>query len=170
MNKHTGIIFLVLLTLISCQKKKITNPVSSINWEERTAKTNDFENLINGSTYIPVYSQIYQLHEKRTYDLTVTASFRNVSPSDTVYILKADYYNTTGQIIKSYLKKPIFLRPLETIEIVISENDRNGGTGGNFIIDWAAQNELQIPLFEAIMISTKGQQGLSFSSRGLRIK
>lgn len=140
-----------------------------VNWESRLANSDSLAMLLNGTTYLPVYSQIYQLHRHKTYDLTVTVSIRNVSVTDTLYILAADYHDASGEQIRHYISDPVFIRPLETVEIVIDEFDRAGGTGGNIIFDWAMNNDRNEPLFEAVMISTTGQQGLSFTSRGVRI-
>ena len=58
---------------------------------------------------------------------------------------------------------------METLEIIIEEDDTEGGSGANFIFDWAVNNEKNPPLFEAVMISTHGTQGLSFTTRGVQI-
>ena len=92
-----------------------------------------------------------------------------VSMTDSIYILKADYYNTVGMNVRQYLKDPIFLKPLETVEIIIEDRDMEGGSGANFIFDWAMKNDKNPPLFEAVMISPYDQHGLAFSTRGLRI-
>lgn len=160
---------LIILFLSSCHRNKEVSSINQVNWEKRKANTADLQDIFHGSSYLPVYSQIYQLNEGKTYDLTVTVSLRNVSQKDTVYILKAEYHNTVGKNIRSYFNNPIYLQPLETVEIVIDEFDKEGGTGGNFIFDWAIHNEKNPPLFEAVMISTTGQQGLSFLTRGVRI-
>ena len=123
-----------------------------------------------GSTYLSVYSQIYSFSENAIHDLTATVSFHNTSRSENIIITKADYFNTDGDIIKSYVNNPVYIRPLETLQIVIAEEDEDGGTGGNFIFDWAKAPETSEPLFEAVMISTVGQQGLSFTTTGKRIK
>ena len=96
-------------------------------------------------------------------------SLRNVSDADTIYISKADYYNTRGQLIRQYFKKPIQLKPLETVEIVIDEADEDGGSGANFIFEWSSKPKTPEPLFEAIMTSLRGSQGLSFTTQGRRI-
>jgi len=167
--KYSFIVLMALLSLNSCVRKNELSSTSPVNWETRLATTVAWDSLVYGSTYLPAYSEIYQLHEHKTYNLTVTASLRNISLTDTIYILKADYYNTAGDRVRSYLKSPIFIKPLETIEIVIDETDRQGGTGGNFIFNWATKSKVHEPLFEAVMISTTGQQGLSFTTRGVRI-
>jgi hypothetical protein len=89
--------------------------------------------------------------------------------TDTIHILNADYYNTAGENIRKYVKEPIFVKPMETIEIVIGERDLEGGSGANFIVDWAIQNVKNPPLIEAVMISTNGQQGLSYTTRGVEV-
>lgn len=164
-------ILLLMIVLISCDqpvKKQIDK--KAVDWQSHEANHIPSTSIIKGTCYLPVYSQVYQLHQHKTYNLTVMVSLRNVSPTDSVYILNADYFDSSGEKIHEYLKNPIFLRPLETVEIVIDENDDTGGTGGNFIFDWVARNKMQIPLFEAIMISTTGQQGLSFTTRSVQIK
>ncbi|MFO7938442.1 MAG: DUF3124 domain-containing protein [Bacteroidales bacterium] len=127
------------------------------------------QDLHTGTTYLPVYSQIYQLHEEKTYNLTVTVSMRNVSPADTLYLFVADYYNSKGDKLNAYLNQPIALQPLETMDIVIEETDKTGGTGANFLFDWGIANVHHEPVFESVMISTSGQQGLSFLTRGIKV-
>lgn len=162
------IIFLSLV-FSSCQTETDKYPILQADWEARKSEVDSFKTFTEGRTYLPVYSHIYHVHENRTFDLTITVSIRNVSMTDSVYILKADYYNTIGNNIRKYLKDPIYLKPMETIEIIIAEQDIEGGSGANFVFDWAIKNPKNPPLFEAVMISTYGQQGLSFTTRGVQI-
>jgi len=62
------------------------------------------------------------------------------------------------------------LQKMETLEIVIAELDKKGGTGGNLIFEWGKKKTTSPPLFEAVMIATYGQQGLSFTTQGKRIE
>lgn len=164
--------FIAGVLLISCsepQQEEVSS-IDPVNWSGRKVALNDTASMEFGTTYLSVYSQIYSMTQHGTHDLTGTVSLRNVSPTDSVYILKAQYYNTAGKAIRTYLEHPIFLAPLETVEIVIDERDRSGGTGANFTFDWAVQKGTAAPLFEAVMISTSGQQGLSFTTTGVQIK
>lgn len=169
--KHIWV-FILLLSLWSCDHSKLypsdEDPVP-VNWKsKRVEKLPD--SLYIGSTYLPVYSQIYSLTEHRTHNLTATVSLRNTSKKDSLFISSVNFYDTHGQIIKSYIDYSILLKPLETIDLVINEADASGGTGGSFVFDWQATNPKVEPLFEAIMISTMGQQGLSFTTRGVRVQ
>ena len=167
--KNLLIVLIIILSVISCKDFEKKDEITSINWEKRKTTNSNFSDLIIGKTYLPIYSHIYHRFEHRTFNLTTTVSIRNVSINDTLYLKRADYYNTNGAKIREYLSFPVYLAPLETVEIVIEEDDIEGGSGANFIFNWAIADEKNLPLFEAIMISTSGQQGLSFSTRGVRI-
>lgn len=162
-------ILFIVLVFNACGRKTDEYHIEQADWRNRISEIKDFNDYYQGKTYLPVYSHIYHIHEHRTFDLTITVSIRNVSITDSVYIIKADYYNTVGDNIRQYLKRPIYLEPLETLEIIIEEQDIEGGSGANFVFDWAVENDKNPPLFEAVMISTYGQQGLSFTTRGVQI-
>lgn len=97
-------------------------------------------------------------------------SIRNTSDEDTIYLTRAEYYDTHGKSVRKYFDDPIYLAPLETTEIIIDELDIAGGTGSNFIFEWKIPQGCSQPLFEGIMNSTMGRQGLSFTTEGKRIK
>lgn len=59
---------------------------------------------------------------------------------------------------------------METVEIVIDESDKEGGTGANFLFKWSISPNSSEPFFESVMLSTSGQQGISFTTRGKAIK
>ncbi len=154
---------------ISCTEEKKISHIDPVNWSNRYTTLPKNEPLLKGSSYLSIYSSIYDGTEKALHHLTATASMRNVSISDTVYLLKASYYDTQGNLIRTYFDKPIFLKPLETIEIVIDQDDKYGGTGANFLFDWAVHPNDHEPIFEAVMISTTGQQGISFTTHGIKL-
>jgi hypothetical protein len=123
-----------------------------------------------GQTYLSIYSQIYNRTERARHNLTALASLRNTSATDTVYLTKAVYYDSYGKAIRTYFNFPIYLAPMETVEIIIVEIDVEGGTGSNFIFDWQKEKATTEPLFEGIMTSVMGQQGLSLITQGKRLK
>ena len=149
-------------------EERVEEDITPINWKERTTIIKQADSLNYGSSYLAVYSEIYSVTEHRTINLTATVSLRNISSTDTIFITKSDYFNTEGNLIRSYLKEPVFLKPLETIEIVIDEKDIHGGSGANFIFEWAHPTNSHEPVFDAVMISTSGQQGISFTTQGIK--
>ncbi len=161
---------LLVFFTISCQDEKRRDDKSPSKWAlERKIVLPESDSLVHGSSYLPVYSEIFQQSDAKTYNLTITVSLRNVSLRDSIYLLTVDHYNSSGDIIKSYLENPVYVKPLETIDVVIEEMETEGGTGGNFIFDWAVVDERNPPLIESVMISTLGAQGISFTSRAVRV-
>lgn len=167
--KKLFILLFIPLVFLACQDEVEKKPFQQVDLKSRQAEISACSDYIQGKSYLPVYSHIYHSHEQKTFNLTATISIRNISMTDTIYILHADYFNTRGANIRQYIKSPIFIKPMETVEIIIDDKDSEGGSGANFVFDWAVKNEKNPPLFEAVMISTYGQQGLSFSTRGVQI-
>ena len=167
-----SLVLSLCICVVSCNSKKTKyeDPISIIDWSHKEIDLNQKDSLIMGTSYLSVYSQIYSYTEHTSIDLTATVSMRNTSANMKLYLLKADYFDTKGNKIHSYVGKPIEISELETLEIVIAEFDKQGGTGANFIFDWAIEPSSTSPIFEAVMISTYGQQGLSFTTKGHQIK
>ena len=166
-----GILLILLAAFASsCEDQKNISSYDPVDWEARGVENSVTDSLRKGQSYLSVYSEIYSQTEHRTHNLTSTVSMRNVDMKDTIYIDKAEYFNTKGEPIRIYFEHPIFIAPMETVEIVVDETDMEGGTGANFIFEWSTKETSPEPLFEGVMISTSGQQGLSFTSKGVRIK
>jgi hypothetical protein len=121
------------------------------------------------SVYVPVYSEIYYGDRERTFKLTVTLSIHNIDPVRAITIESVSFYDTAGMLLSEQLKGGRVLKPLETMHLVIKESDNEGGTGANFLVKWHATNIANAPLIESVMIGTAGQQGISFTSRGVPI-
>lgn len=167
------ILFYILVAffiLESCDEPKTLSSTKSENWEKRMLTTKMPDSLIQASSFLSIYSQIYMRNEDVQSDLTATVSLHNPNKKDTLYVNSATYYNTHGDPIRSYFSKTIYIKPLETVQIIIDESDKEGGTGANFIFDWQSKKSSDDPIFEAIMISTYGQQGISFVTQGKRLK
>jgi len=159
----------LVVQLYACEKEVKEEVDTQRNQFQRNITHSIPDSLLIGSSYLSVYSQVYNETEHKTYNLTATVSIRNVNRYDTIYIDNAEYFNTRGHAIRKYFKKTLYLAPMETVEIVIDENDKEGGTGANFHFDWRIKPSSNEPLFEAVMISSFGQ-GLSFTTQGKRIK
>ena len=167
---HRLLILLFALTLSGCFEEETAKyPSKQPDWATRVSTVDDYSAFAKAKSYLPIYSHIYHVHDQRTFDLTATASIRNTSPSDTLYIISADYYDTSGKMLREYVQQPIYVKPMETLEIIIEEKDYDGGSGANFLFEYAHKNGNSEPLFEAVMISTQGQQGLSFTTRGVSV-
>lgn len=122
------------------------------------------------SVYVPIYSHIYHGDRDRPFDLTTTLSIRNTNLKQEITLISADYFDSNGNLLKNYVEKPINLKNLATVRYVIKATDKSGGSGAKFIVRWKSKDLVNVPIIEAIMISTRSQQGISFVSRGQAIK
>jgi hypothetical protein len=120
--------------------------------------------------YLPIYSDIYHSDGTKRFLLTSTVSLRNNTLTDTVFLLKADYNDSYGILLKHFVDSAVILLPLESIEFVVEETENEGGAGAHFIIEWGADRENQQMLIQGIMISTNYQQGISFVTDAKTIK
>ncbi len=118
------------------------------------------------AVYVPAYSHIYRQGGEAT-PLENTLSVRNTDPENPLRIDQVRYFDTEGTPIRDLADQPIVLGPLQTASYLVGKDDRGGGSGANFIVEWSAQREINPPIIEAIMI---GVDGVSFTSRGVPIE
>jgi Protein of unknown function (DUF3124) len=129
------------------------------------------ENLtVTGSFYVPVYSSVSMSQGKLRGDFSVTLSIHNASESRPLVLKRIAYFDTVGKMVESYLKAPIALKPFSTIEVFIAATDVRGGTGANFVVDWAATSEIAEPAVEALMLGSVGNGHYAFISQGRPIR
>ncbi|PIE61801.1 MAG: hypothetical protein CSA29_01475 [Desulfobacterales bacterium] len=122
--------------------------------------------LSSGQTvYVPAYSHIYSGNKEVQSLLAVTLSIRNTDLNYPIEILSVSYYDTKGNLLKHYLPKPISLPPLGSTRYIVSQNDKSGGSGANFIVKWQSASPVNIPIIETIMIGSRS----SFTSRSQEI-
>ncbi|WP_170863130.1 DUF3124 domain-containing protein [Pseudozobellia thermophila] len=164
-------ILLLAQSLCSCKKnqgKEVPIEILDDHTLDESPDINAMASRIH-EVYVPIYSDIYnQTRDTRTL-LTATLSIRNTSIRDSLFINKIDYYNTQGDLVRSYIDQSIYLRPMETIDYVIEQKDTSGGSGANFIIHWYAKRPLS-PLFQAVMVGGLGAQAFSFTTEGVEVE
>ena len=123
--------------------------------------------LFKGQTvYVPVYSHIYSGDREQPFYLATTLSIRNTDLKQAITLTAVDYYDSEGTFLKHYLETPFALNALASKRYVVHESDKSGGSGAKFIVRWQSDQPVAEPLIESVMISTKTQQGISFTSRG----
>lgn len=135
---------------------------------ERTIREDEqnFHDLI----YVPIYSEIYADKQNQKVPLAATLSIRNTNFTDSLFVTKIDYFNTDGELVRSYLKKLIRLPPMSTVNYVIGRDDDTGGTGASFIVNINSKSKSVKPLIQAVMIGQSGNKGFAFSTDGYSIK
>lgn len=150
-----------------------SNPNLNKKGEDKLEKHEVFQGLADISymdtVYVPIYSDIYSKSKDTRFLLTATLSIRNTSLTDSMYLKVIDYYDTDGKLVRHYIDGDLLLKPMQSIDYVIEEKDEVGGTGANFILVWGAKSDKIKPVFQGVMISIAGQQGISFMTEGVSI-
>ena len=129
------------------------------------------ENLaVAGSFYVPVYSSVSMSQGRLRGDFSVTLSIHNASETKPLVLKRIAYFDTVGKMVENYLKAPVALKPFSTVEVFIAATDVRGGTGANFVVDWAAAGEIAEPAVEALMVGSVGNGHYAFISQGRPIR
>jgi hypothetical protein len=122
------------------------------------------------TVYVPIYSHIYSGVKGRPFDLAATLSIRNTNPKNSITLVSVKYDDSDGKLVEDYLKKPMQLNALVSTRYIITEDNKAGGSGANFMVAWKSDQKVNPPIIEAVMIGTHSGQGISFLSRGQVIK
>jgi hypothetical protein len=129
------------------------------------------ENLgVSGAFYVPVYSSVSMSQGKLRADFSVTLSIHNASETRPLVLRRIAYFDTGGKLVEGYLKAPVALKPFSTIEVFVPTTDVRGGTGANFVVDWAATSEIAEPVVEALMVGGVGSGHYAFVTQGRPVK
>ena len=99
------IIISFLLISMGCENQKEISSINPVNWDKRAVKYNLNDSLINGSTYLSVYSEIYSETEHATINLTATVSLRNINKRDK----KISVLSNSKKALNLSMNKPPFV-------------------------------------------------------------
>ena len=123
--------------------------------------------LSKGETvYVPIYSNLFIGSAKEKFQLSALLSVRNTDPKYTITIMKADYYDTDGRKIKSHIYQPVQLEPLASKYYFVEPQDTRGGEGANYLVTWRAEQDVNQPIVEAVMLNVYNRQGVVFRCPG----
>jgi hypothetical protein len=129
------------------------------------------ENLgVSGAFYVPAYSSVSMSQGKTRADFSVTLSIHNASETRPLVLRRIAYFDTGGKMVESYLKTPVALKPFSTVEVFVPTTDVRGGTGANFVVDWASTGEIAEPAVEALMVGGVGSGHYAFITQGRPVK
>ena len=170
MKYSIAFLSLFFIFIVACDEKTPKEKRELVTTDHHLEKTSIKTDSVykRKKVYVPVYSDIYQRTRNERTLLTSTLSIHNTSETDTLYISRIDYYNTEGKFVRKYIESTIFLNTFETLEYVVDEDDKTGGSGANFIIEWYGNEKLN-PIFQAVMIGGLGNKSFSFTTDGVEV-
>ena len=138
--------------------------------DDETILIQDLDITSGQTIYVPAYSEIYYASGGRTLELAVTLTIHNTDFDHSIIITSVRYFDTQGELVREYLSQPQRLGPMASTDYFVDAGEQTGGVGTNFIVEWVAEQPVYEPVVEALMLTTSGTQGLSFTSPGRVIK
>ncbi len=113
---------------------------------------------------MPVYSHVFSGSRTLEFELSATLSVRHTDLTESLSATAVDYHDNDGKLLRHYLDNPEVLGPLGSTHVFVPEKDTSGGFGANLIVRWQAEEALNAPIVECVLIGTRSGQGISFIS------
>lgn len=120
--------------------------------------------------YVPVYSHISVGDRGLPFGLAITLTFRNTDAERSVTLVSARYFDDKGRLIKDFATRAQAVGPMGSLDFFVEESDVQGGSAASFLVEWISETPVSEPMVEAVMIGTRNQQGVSFTSHGRVLK
>ena len=117
------------------------------------------------AVYVPAYSHIYS-RGGQAFLLEVTLSIRNTDPALPIRVDRVRYFDSGGSELRDLAETPVTLAPLGTASYLVEKRDTAGGSGAGFVVEWSADEAVNPPIVESVMIGVDTTHNLSFTSRG----
>lgn len=159
-----AIITVLLLLLTGCDTASETQPLTTGSFQPVTGR--DLRIVTGQTIYVPAYSEIFYGREGVAMELAVTLAIHNTDLNAPIIIQSVRYYDTDGNVVRDYINEPVEVSPLATTGFLVEDRDTSGGWGANFVVEWVAETPVHEPIIEALMVSTRGTQGISMISLG----
>jgi len=134
-----------------------------------TLSTNEVAvlHIVTGQTvFVPAYSEIFYGGQNQLLELTTTLAIHNTDLEHEIIVRSVRYYDTDGALVREFVESPLVLSPMATTGFVVEAQDTSGGWGANFMVEWGAEAPVYQPVIEAVMVSNRGTEGVSFISEG----
>ncbi len=121
------------------------------------------------ASYVPVYSHVYTADTAQALNLAATLFARNTDATTSVILTRVSYVGSDGKTLQEFLKSPLRIAPLASMDFFIKESDVTGGASPSFLVEYVREGPASEPIVESVMVGTAGTQGISFTCSGRRI-
>jgi len=152
-------LFILVMSLILIN---VIVPFKSSAGELSTAST----------VYVPIYKSFYQFYGsvRDTFSLTCTIYLHNTDKKNAIVITTIEYYDQNGKLINKLIEEPINVKPWASREITLPVSKDPDDSGANLIVRWKADQPVNHPIVEVLMVGQVFNRGVSFLTRGYEIK
>lgn len=156
----------LFLTLFTAACAPTSEPTPLRTGTIRPITARNLQVVSGQKLYVPAYSSVFFGGINSSLKLTVTLTIHNTDESNPIFVQSVRFYDTDGNFVRQYIEETLEVPPLATVGFVVESTDNTGGWGSNFIVEWVAEQPVYEPIVEAIMVSSGGNQGISFISPG----
>lgn len=115
--------------------------------------------------YAAAYSYVLMGNGKHKFRVTSTLVIRNTDLTSPITLTHVDYRDSEGEHLRHYLEEPIVVGPLGSREFVVAGADTTGGHTPSFLLQWEADETVNAPVVETLMIGGASGRGVSFVGR-----
>lgn len=157
------VVIIVIIFLSGCTPE-VNQPITTGSFQTITGR--DLRIVTGQTLYVPAYSEVLLGSNGNTRELVVTLAVHNTDLDTPIILQSVRYYDTNGDLVRSYITDPIEVSPLATTGFLVEAQDTTGGWGSNFIVEWVAEEPVYEPIVEAVMVSKSGTNGVSLISLG----
>ena len=145
---------------------RLTKLWLSLAWLAAATFVQAEEKRGHGQTlYVPVYSEVPYGDKGFNINLTATLSIRNTDRKNPITVKRVDYFNSTGALLRSYVKQAISLKAMASSEYIVKESDRSGGISASFLVEWESEVAASAPVVEAVMVNSAYNHGIAFNTQ-----
>lgn len=114
------------------------------------------------SLFLPVFSEVPYGSRGATVPLSATVSIRNLDADEEIRLLRVDYIDGGGRVVRRYLDAPRIIAPMAASTFFLPESDRSGGSSAGFALEWSSVKPARPPLVESVMVNGAYNQSLAF--------
>lgn len=143
-----------------------SNPSSQPPLPTVAAHIGNLELAAGQVVFVPAYSEMFYGTDQQLIPLTTTLAIHNTDLNHPIIVKSVRYFDTNGKLVREFVDTPLQLAPMGTTGFVINGDDTTAGWGANFMVEWGAETSVYEPVIEAVMVSNRGTEGVSFISEG----
>ncbi|MCP5056196.1 MAG: DUF3124 domain-containing protein [bacterium] len=117
------------------------------------------------TVYVAAYSYVVMGSGTYKFPVSSTLVIRNTDPLHAIVVTAVDYRDSRGKHLRHHVKEPIAVGPLASMDFALWEPDTTGGQSPSFIVRWKANETVNAPVLETLMIGGQAGRAISFVGR-----
>jgi len=102
--------------------------------------------------------------------LTTNLVIHNTDLKHPITIVKADYYNSNGKLLKSFVSEPLEIKPMAATHFFIRIEEKSEDWGTIVLIRWQSDFMVNEPIVDSVTFSFLGNKSILIKNQSKPIK